>query len=367
MGSAGTRLAATPDIAEALSEALNVSNPYRQAIMEQTSHGPMFSGKREEYVAWKESVVLWLVSCDATYLAAHENEIVVSGLPPHLQTEIKLLMSENTIWSRVFSTADENMGLFGRLIWLQKSGGRGCTVKELCPQKQNNRVTRPPLRLFKFQSNRLLRASGKWREHIMRKVSLDQIPWVSHEVTNEESKREMCSSMVEILGLGPAPGRAALEHWLSRKATGAQVVHYSGVAATMVARSPQVLAPLQQLTGRAYNQPQFVLKVEKHLWQCSTAEIFDIAERECAKAEAKEVGKSLSPRGEANSGATTQPHYCGRGRGRGTSTGRGNSLRQSATVNAPQGTTTPTQPPVTSPTKPHDVGMCSVLNKQRRV
>jgi hypothetical protein len=99
----------------------------------------------------------------------------------------------------------------------------------------------------------------------MRQVLLDQIPWVSHEVTKEESKREMRSSMVEILGLGPAPGRAAFEHWLSRKATGAQVVHYSGVAATVVARSPQVLAALQQLTGRAYNQPEFVLKVEKSL------------------------------------------------------------------------------------------------------
>ena len=201
----------------------------------------------------------------------------------------------------------------------------------------------------------------------MRQVLLDQIPWVSHEVTKEESKREMRSSMVEILGLGPAPGRAAFEHWLSRKATGAQVVHYSGVAATVVARSPQVLAALQQLTGRAYNQPEFVLKVEKRLWQCSTAEIFDIAERECAKVEAKEVGKSLSPHGGANSGTATQPHYCGRGRGRGTGTGGGNSLRYGATVNAPQGTTTPTQPPVASPTKPHHVGMCSVHNKQRRV
>ena len=129
----------------------------------------------------------------------------------------------------------------------------------------------------------------------------------------------MSSNLVEFLGIDPVHGLATFDRWIQRGAPGAVVTHFSGVAATVDGQTPAGLAALQKLSGAQYTATH-TIKVEKRLFQCTTAEIFELAEKEVAKAEAREVGQginnSVNPSASGGARQDTTGEWRGRGRGR---------------------------------------------------
>ena len=120
-------------------------------------------------------------------------------------------------------------------------------------------VTLIDLEDFYARWQRLLPLSNETRPHVIREQLLSKLLWIKEKVVKQEAKNSPDSSVVDLSGLDPSPGRAPFEKELRkysarRCTTVPEIVSFSGPGVIVDCKDPSLQEWILQLNNTAHTR-----------------------------------------------------------------------------------------------------------------